>query len=215
MRCSGNAEQFTATNGAPRRGPPSWIARARRSFPAPVSPTVRAPALRCGTSRAARARSFLMAWPASGSRVTFAPLDRLALGAPGRDEDGSHLGRRRDGVGGADEVDRRAQVQGEVIPESLERLRQGDHAQSRHGNTSSATQLPPRPFARYSARSAAAMSRASETPPAARERSARPPLTVTLIGASDAPTLSQIRSATNRAARASVSGRMTANPSPP
>src|SRR5439155_771617 len=93
--------------------------------------------------------------------------------------------------------------------------RGGDRAQSRHGNTSSATQLPPRPFARYSARSAAAMSRASEEPRAARERSARPPLTVTLIGASDAPTLSQIRSATSRAARASVSGRMTANSSPP
>src|SRR5207253_4506895 len=83
--------------------------------------------------------------------------------------------RRRDGFGGADEVDRRTQVQGEVTPESLECLRQGDHAQSRHGNTSSATQLPPRPFARYSARSAAAMSRASEEPLAARERSARPP----------------------------------------
>src|SRR5207249_6799446 len=51
MRCSGNAEQFTATNGAPRRGPPSWIARARSSFPVPVSPTIRAPALRCGRSR--------------------------------------------------------------------------------------------------------------------------------------------------------------------
>src|SRR6266513_1317149 len=150
-----------------------------------------------------------------GNRVTLEPLDRLALGASGRDDDGSHLGRRRDGFGGADEVDRRAQVQGEVIPESLERLRQGDHAQSRHGNTSSATQLPPRPFARYSARSAAAMSPASEEPLAARERSAKPPLTVTLIGASDAPTLSHIRSATSRAARASVSGRMTANSSPP
>src|SRR2546425_12187002 len=150
-----------------------------------------------------------------GNRVTLEPLDRLALGASGRDDDGSHLGRRRDGFGGADEVDRRAQVQGEVIPESLERLRQGDHAQSRHGNTSSATQLPPRPFATYSARSAAAMSPASEEPLAARERSAKPPLTVTLIGASDAPTLSQIRSATSRAARASVSGRMTANSSPP
>src|SRR5207244_3959413 len=198
MRCSGNAEQFTATNGAPRRGPPSWIARARSSFPVPVSPTIRAPALRCGRNRG-----------------TLEPLDRLALGASGRDDDGSHLGRRRDGFGGADEVDRRAQVQGEVIPESLERLRQGDHAQSRHGNTSSATQLPPRPFARYSARSAAAMSPASDEPLGVRERSAKPPLTVTLIGASDAPTLSQIRSATSRAARASVSGRMTANSSPP
>src|SRR5207249_3516900 len=69
-----------------------------------------------------------------GNRVTLEPLDRLALGASGRDDDGSHLGRRRDGFGGADEVDRRTQVQGEVTPESLECLRQGDHAQSRHGN---------------------------------------------------------------------------------
>src|SRR2546430_15863845 len=55
-----------------------------------------------------------------GTGVPLEPLDRLALGASGRDDDGSHLGRRRDGFGGADEVDRRAQVQGEVIPESLE-----------------------------------------------------------------------------------------------
>src|SRR5207244_5130475 len=85
-----------------------------------------------------------------GSRVPLEPLDRLALGASGRDDDGSHLGRRRDGFGGADEVDRRAQVKGEVIPECLKRLRQGYHARTARGNTSSATHFLARTLSRQS-----------------------------------------------------------------
>src|SRR2546422_938035 len=57
-----------------------------------------------------------------GNRVTLEPLDRLALGASGRDDDGSHLGRRPDGFGGANQGDRPAPVPGEGISEIPEPL---------------------------------------------------------------------------------------------
>src|SRR5205085_5179771 len=109
------------------------------------------------------------------------PLRGVPFGTPGRDDHGHRLGRRRDDFGGTDEVDRGPHVQREVIPESLERLGQRDHAQSRHGNTSSITQLPPQPFPTYNARPAPPTTRTSEAPAAAGEAAGRPPPTRTLI----------------------------------
>ena len=64
--------------------------------------------------------------------VAFEPLNRVPLGAAGRDDDGHRRGTRRDGIRRAEDVDGDIEVLGEIIPETAERLGDCDHEQPRH-----------------------------------------------------------------------------------
>ena len=67
-----------------------------------------------------------------GQAMALEPLNRVPLGAAGRDDDRHRRGTRRDGIRRAEDVDGDIEVLGKISPESAERFGDCDHEQPRH-----------------------------------------------------------------------------------